>query len=214
MRRALLSLCLAGALAAPARAQLARTLTADLGAGSVRSVITGSSGATGTLTGMAVSGSGALHFGSVILGGTYLQGRIIPDTGTAAARDLVEAGVTLAVRPVAWAALGGGAIVRGYVMPSGTERWVLGVVRARVEGAILAPVIRTHVELWRALSTEVNVGPGGGSAMGGEAGLTVRLPQSRFWGRLVYAIDRASVEDGSRAETLERVGIAIGYGGR
>jgi hypothetical protein len=49
--------------------------------------------------------------------------------------------------------------------------------------------------------------------MGGEAGLTLRLPQSAFWGRLVYAIDRAELKDGSRAETFERLAISVGYGG-
>ena len=213
MRRALLAVCLAGALAEPARAQLARTLAGGLGAGSVRSVVSDAAGTTGTLTGVAVGGGGSLHLGPVYLGGTYLQGRLLPDTGSSAARDLVEAGLTLAARPVTWLSLGGGLLVRGYIMPSGTERWILGVLRARAEGAILTPVIRTHVELWRAVSAEVNIGTGSGSAQGGEAGLTLRLPQTPFWGRLTYAIDRATIADGSRAETLERVAIAVGYGG-
>jgi len=56
------------------------------------------------------------------------------------------------------------------------------------------------------------VGTGSPAAQGGEVGLTVRLPRTPFWGRLTYAIDQATI--GSRTETLEAVGIAVGYGGR
>jgi len=90
---------------------------------------------------------------------------------------------------------------------------VLGVLRARAEGVILVPVIHTHAELWRAVSTQINIGTGSGSATGGEAGLTLHLPQSPFWGRIVYAIDRAELSDGSRAETFERISFSVGYGG-
>ena len=214
MRTGLIAMFLGGALAAPASAQLARTVTADLGAASVRSLVSGTAGPAEALTGMAVGGGASLRLGPMVLGGTYLQGRLLPDTGAAAARDLIEAGLTLAVRPVSWLSVGGGALVRGYVQSSGTERWVLGVLRARAEGAILTPVIRTHVELWHAVSADVNVGAETGGAQGGEAGLTLRLPQAPIWGRLTYAIDRASLGDGSRAETLERIAIAVGFGGR
>ena len=213
MRRALLAALCAAALAAPAQAQLARRVTGELGAGSVRNVITDGAGNSGTLTGAAAFGNASLHLGVVTLGGTYLQGRITPDTGSGTARDVVEAGATLAVHPIAWLAVGAGVLARGYIMPAGTERWVLGVLRVRAEGAILTPVLRTHAEVWRAVSTDINIGPGGGNATGGEAGVTLRLPQTNFWGRLGYAIDRAELSDGSRTETFERITFSVGYGG-
>jgi len=213
VRRALPAVLLAAGLAAPARAQLARTVSADLGAGSVRTVVTDSAGGSGRLSGAAALGSVSVRWGRVAIGGYYLQGQVSPDTGSGDPRDVVEAGGGLTVQPLAWLAVGGGVQARAYIMPAGTQRWVLGVVRARAEGMLLVPVLRTHAELWRALSTDVNVGPGGGSAMGGEAGLTVRLAQAPFWGRLVYSIDRAEVSGGSRAETFERLSFSVGYGG-
>ncbi len=214
MRRTLLAALAAAALAAPAHAQLARRVTADVGAGSIRSVVTDGSGASGTLSGAAAFGSGALHVGPVTLIGTYLQGQVTPDTGAGASRDVVEAGLTLAARPVRWLTVGAGVHSRGFILPAGTERWVWSVLRARAEGTIVAPFMRTHAEVWRAVSTDVNIGAGSGSGMGGEAGLTLRLPQAPFWGRLVYAIDRAELSDGTRAETFERLALSVGYGGR
>jgi hypothetical protein len=213
VRRALLGTILATVVATPAPAQLARRLTADVGAGSLRSVVSDGAGVTGTLSGAAAFGSGAVRLGPVTVVGSYLQGQVTPDTGSGASRDVVEAGLAIAARPVGWLALGGGVLARAYILPSGTERWVWGVLRARAEGSIVAPVIRTHAEVWRAVSTDINIGTGSGSAMGGAAGLTLRLPQAPFWGRLVYAIDRAELSDGTRAETFERLAISVGYGG-
>lgn len=213
MRRALAAAALLAVMAAPARAQLARRLAADIGAGSIRSVVTLGSGASGTMSGAAAFGNAAVHVGPILVAGTYLQGQVTPDTGAGTSRDVVEAGLTVAGRPVPWLTVGGGVLARAFILPSGTERWVLVPLRVRAEGAIVAPIVRTHAEVWRALSASVNIGSESGSAMGGEAGLTLRLPQSSFWGRLVYAVDRLELGDGSRAETFERLAISVGYGG-
>ena len=192
-------------------AQVTRALAVGIGGVATRYVGT-DAGVQEALSGVALAGGGALAIGPASLEGWYLEGRLLPDSGAPPARDLVEGAILLAVRPVRWVAVKGGAHLRAYVLPAGTERWVFGEVRVRADGALVGPTVRAYVEVWRALTTDANVGTGSPAAQGGEVGLAVRLPRTPFWGRLTYAIDQATI--GSRTETLEAVGIAVGYGGR
>jgi hypothetical protein len=207
--RALAAVGLASLLVRVAQAQVPHRAGVDGGAFAVRYAASGA-GAAEALSGVALRGAASLKLGPVRLEGWYLQGHLQPDSGTTTARDLVQGAAFLAYAPLRWLTFKGGADVRAYVAPSGTERWVLGQLRARAEGPLVGTTVRTHVEVWRALSASVNTGQGSASAQGGEVGLTLRWLRVPVWTRLTYGIDQATI--GNRTETLEQFGVAFGYG--
>ncbi|MFI5280904.1 MAG: hypothetical protein ACHQU1_10430 [Gemmatimonadales bacterium] len=200
--------CLATARPLAAQAWRALELSAGATAARFRSTAPGNAGAS---SGVVAGGDGRILIGPVSLHGWYLEGRLAPDTGTTT-RDLVDAGLLLAVRPTPWAVLAAGPHLRAYVLPAGTERWVLWEGRARVEESIIAGTVRAHVELRAAISGTVN-GQKADAARGGEAGITARFPRSLLWARLTYTIDHAQLVP-SGTETLEGVTLTVGLGGR
>lgn len=197
----------------PLAAQVARHVAVGLGATHMRLRNTTAASGTEVSSGVAVGGGGMIHTGHAALEASYLQARLVADTGSASARDLVEGSVQLVVRPTVWLALGGGPHIRAYVTPGGTERWVLWEARARFEGALVSRLVWTDLELWRALAADVNIGSGSRTAQGGEVRLTVRLPQAPVWARLSYRIDQAKNGGGAGIETLEGIGVSLGVGG-
>jgi hypothetical protein len=199
-------------LAPRLEAQLARYLATGFSASQVRYVLDEPPGASERLSGVAVGGGATLTVGRLALEAGYLQARLLPDSASPAARDLVEGTLLLSVTPVRWFALKGGAHIITTVTPVLTRRWVMNEVRARLEGSLVGRTIRTHVEYRRAVTVDVNVGQGSKSVQGGEVGLTLRLARAPFWGRISYSIGQASV--GPRSETLETIGVAAGFGGR
>jgi hypothetical protein len=203
---------LVAALAMPPalHAQLANVVSLGAG-GSAARLQVDASGTTTLLSGITAFGSGRLGGRRFGLEGAYRQGSLTPDAGTGAAQDIVELRVLATARPLAWLQAGVGPHLRAYVVPGSTSRWVFIEGRVRAEGFVLSEVLRTHVELWAALSAKSNSG-GSGSARGGEAGLTVRMPRSPVWARISYAIDRAAQSASGRVETLEDISLSIGFG--
>jgi len=209
------------ALAAPAvaRSQVRPTLAfrGDAGFVWVRSDSAAAGGGGGgagavRLRGPVLGGEGRLVFNGFAIGVSLLSGTLqAADQGTAK-RDLVEGRLVVAARPVPWLEMSVGPFVRAYVTDSVNERWVFWQARARVEAPIVTASLTSYVELWRALSSEVNLVAGAGRVQGGEAGVVYRPPQRPYWLRLAYRVDDAAVRAGG-SETLEAVSLAVGVGG-
>jgi hypothetical protein len=199
--------------ARPLAGQLPRYLGADLGI-SRPQFQSASPGGGERLSGLVVGGRVRLVLRPVSLDLSYSQGRLTADTGSAAARDLVEGSLFLTARPLPWLALKVGPHLRAYAAPGGTERWVLWEVRAHADAPIVEGEWLAYAEAWVAAASTVNVSPGAAGAHGAEAGLTVRLPRSPLWGRLAYVVDQARLANDARTESLQAVVLSVGVGGR
>src|SRR6059036_847463 len=78
------------------------------------------------------------------------------DQGTAK-RDLIEGRLLVAARPLPWLEMSVGPFVRAYVTDAVTERWVFWQARARADAPIVTSGLTSYVELWRAVSSQVNL---------------------------------------------------------
>jgi hypothetical protein len=194
------------AVAAPGAAQVAPAGAFTFERTRVRSELPGG---TSELTGPVFGGQAALEFGRVGLDARYVQGSLTP-AGGGAGFDLIEGRVRLAVRPLDWLALSTGPHARSYGLVSGTQRWVFWEVGARAASAFIGQAARGYVEVWRAVSTSVNVPEPFDHAQGGEAGMLVHLAGNPFELRLAYRIDHAVLGGGTRRETVEGVVVAVG----
>jgi hypothetical protein len=129
-------------------------------------------------------------------------------------RDLIEGRLVVAARPVPWLEMSLGPFVRAYVTDSITERWLFWQARARFEAPIVTASLTSYVELWRALSSEVNLVAGAGRVQGGEAGVVYRPPRRPYLVRLAYRMDDAAVRGvATGSETLESISVAVIVGG-
>src|SRR5206468_12109485 len=97
----------------------------------------GLGGGGGGPGGPGLGGGGRVALHGLALAVGLLEGRLQP-VSAAGPRDLIEARVSLAARPVPWLEMSAGPVVRAYVTDSITERWVLWQARARVEAPIVA----------------------------------------------------------------------------
>jgi len=208
-----LPLLLACLPARPLVAQIPRYVGLDLQISRPR-FQSASAGGGEVLTGLVAGGRLRIVLRPVSLDLSYSQGRLTADTGSAAARDIVEGSLFFVVRPVPWLALKAGPHLRAYAAPGGTERWVLWEGRAHADAPLLEGGWRAYGELWVAVASSVNVDPGAEGARGAEVGLTVKLPQSPLWGRLAYLVDQARLKNDARTESVQSVIVAIGFGGR
>jgi len=173
--------------------------TAPAGAGAIR------------LRGPVLGGEGRLVFNGFSVGLGLSSGTLkAADQGTAK-RDLIEGRLLVAARPLPWLEMSVGPFVRAYVTDVVTERWVFWQARARADAPIVTSGLTSYVELWRAVSSQVNLVAGAGRVQGGEAGVVYRPPQRPYWVRLAYRVDDAVVRAGG-SETLEAVSLAIGVG--
>jgi len=163
------------------------------------------------LRGPVLGGEGRLVFNQFAVGVGLLSGTLQMADQTVK-RDLIEGRLVVAARPLPWLEMSVGPFVRAYVTDSVTERWVFWQARARVDAPIVTASLTSYVELWRALSSDVNLVAGAGRVQGGEAGVVYRPPQRPYWVRLAYRLDDAAVRAGG-SETLEAVSLAIGVGG-
>lgn len=197
-------------LAATAREVVAQTFHATVG-GSVVSVRVRSRlpGNTRAWNGAAFGGEGSLGVGRVLLAASYWQGTVNPDGGTEPSRDLVEGSAMLGVRLLNGLTLAGGPRARTYLFAGGTQRWLFWELRARAAGRFIGSAVSGHAELWRALSSDVNVLERLDHAQGGEAGMTVHVSRL-VEARLAYRIDHAVLGGGSRVETVD--GLVVGLG--
>jgi len=117
-------------------------------------------------------------------------------------RDLIEGRLVVAARPVPWLEMSVGPFVRAYVTDSVTERWVFWQARARVEAPIVTTSLTSYVELWRALSSDVNLVAGAGRVQEAEAGVVYRPPQRHVLAASFLSLDDAPV----RARGSENAG--------
>lgn len=181
-----------------------RRVTAT-GAGLVVSVRanSGAGGALPPASGTVLGVSGSLRFDRFELGLRYLQGSL--DT-----RDLVEGAAALRFTTTSWLALHAGPQIRRYTMPAGAERWVTWQLGARAEVPIVGSSVHGHAMFWQGLGLSVNVPPGSGSARGGELGVTIAVPNEPFWFGLAYRGDKAAVNNSSRRETVNALGLTVG----
>jgi hypothetical protein len=201
--------------ARPLPAQAPRTVEAEAEVSRARFRSTAPDG-TDALSGL-VLGIRARLTGTLIgAEASYAQGRLTAAAGSGPSRSLANGSVFLTTRPKPWLTLKAGPELRAYAAPGGTERWVLWEFRARAEAPIVSAqlTLRAHVELWSALAASVNADPGASGARGGQAGMVMRLPRSRVWLRLSYAVDEERMKSGARTEALETVALTVGLGGR
>lgn len=158
--------------------------------------------------GPVLAGEGRVTLQGLSLTASLLEGRLQSVT-SGTPRDLVEARVAIAGRPVPWLELAAGPVVRAYVADSTTERWVFWQARARVDAPIVVASLTSYVELWRTFSSQVNLATPAGRVQGGEAGVVYQLPRNPVWVRLGYRIDDAAV-GAVGSETLEAITFAVG----
>lgn len=202
------------AIAVLATPLAAQTLHGSLafGGGSVRS--TSLLGSTEeALQGIVVGGEARLRVGRVWVDGAYREGSIktTDDTET---RDYADGHMFLRVETFPGVVASVGPHARAYITNTGTQRWLFWSVRLRGERALIAPAIAGYIELWHSLGANVNVSETFDRATGGDVGMTVRLPRSKFWGRIGYDIERAWLSGSARKETVEGVSLVLGFGSR
>ena len=177
------------------------------------SAAVGTAGAA-RLRGPVLGGEGRLVFNGFAVG-LGLSSGTLQTADQAVKRDLIEGRLVVSARPLPWLEMSVGPFVRAYVTDSVTERWVFWQARARVDAPIVTASLTSYVELWRALSSQVNLVAGAGRVQGGEAGVVYRPPQRPFSLRLTYRMDDAVVgRGGSGSETLEAISLAIIVGER
>ena len=182
--------------------------SAALGGGWVRTVsLLGSS--EDALHGVVVGGEGRIRVGRFMIDGAYREGGLstYDDSET---RDYAEGHLLVRIATLPGVELGIGPHARAFITATGTQRWLFWSLRVRGERSLIAPAVAGYVELWRSLSAKVNVSEAFDKANGGEVGMKVRFSRSLFWGRVGYQIERAWL--GSRRETVEGLGIVVGYG--
>ena len=207
-RAASLALC-AAAFAAPLTGQRLRASLAGW-AMTVRLHSDGAAGVgtTDELSGAALGGEGRLLAGRWQLGLGYLQGSLKPQSGSAAERDIVEGGVVLGFRAAGWLTLRSGLRTRAYVLTGGTQRWVFWSLGARAARPFIGSAVDGYLELWRAVSANVNAPQPLDHAQGGEVGMLAHLSRAPLDVRLSYRIDHAVLGGGARKDTVD--GLIVG----
>jgi hypothetical protein len=176
------------------------------------SAVVGASGPA-RMHGPVLGGEGRVLFNGFAVGVGLLSGTLQAADQTVK-RDLIEGRLVVAARPLPWLEMSIGPFVRAYITDTSTERWVFWQARARVDAPIVATSLTSYLELWRALSSEVNLVTGAGRMQGGEAGLMYRPPQRPYRLRLAYRLDDAAVGGGRRgSQTLEAISVSVIVGG-
>jgi len=170
-------------------------------------------GGPARMHGPVLGGEGRVLFNGFAVGVGLLSGTLQAADQTVK-RDLIEGRLVVAARPLPWLEMSIGPFVRAYITDTSTERWVFWQARARVDAPIVAASLTSYLELWRALSSEVNLVTGAGRMQGGEAGLVYRPPQRPYRLRLAYRLDDAAVGGGRRgSQTLEAISVSVIVGG-
>ena len=162
-----------------------------------------------SLRGPGFGGEGRITVNGLLFGLGLLEGQLKPaGSGTAPPLDLVQATAFVGGRVLPWLELTAGPVVRAYVTDSTTERWVFWQARARFDAPIVVGQLGTYLEVWRALSSQVNLPTAAGRIQGGEAGVMFQPPQQRLWLRLSYRMDDALLGGGN--ETMEAITLSGG----
>jgi hypothetical protein len=200
------------ALAVPLAAQTPLQASAAIGGGWERSVsLLGTTSAT-VLKGLVLGGEASARVGRVTIDGAYRQGTLDNSEGSDS-RQYAEGHLRVMVATVPGLLVGFGPHARAYITNTGTQRWLFWALRVRGEQNIIGSTFSGYVEFWRSLTATVNVSESFDKATGGDVGMLVRFPESRFWGRVGYGIERAwLVGTDSRRETVEGLSLVLGYG--
>lgn len=196
------------------RAQTANWFTAGAGATAIRLQSSFATGASSDVSGIAVGASGGVEFGRVALALGYWQGGLDAAPPGTQKQDVMDGYALLVLRATPWLKVKGGAEARSYVTAAGTEHLMFWQARLRAERTIVDPSVRGHIEIWRALSTEVNTPVTVDRAQGGEVGVTLLRALGPLWARLAYGIDDVRLVGSARRQTLEALALTVGYGGR
>lgn len=206
LRRVLVALAMAGTPALLGAQQFSPfTIGADYTSLSVtRDVATSQ-----LLTGPALGAKATVAFRRFELEGRYAEAALTPDAlSSTGDEDYVDARIIARVQIIPGISLGAGPHLRAFVTPSGTSRWSRIEVHARFEGELIAGLAQLRVDTWYAASAESNVQGGGNGAVGGEAGMLIRIPRTPTSLYVGYAADRATfVTEGS--EFVEGVRVAL-----
>lgn len=161
------------------------------------------------LEGSVLGAKASFSFRRLQIEGRYAEGSIVP-SGIIGAEDekYVDALAIARVRVGPYLSLGAGPHLRAFVTPAGTARWSRIELHARTEGELINGLARVRVDAWFAASASANVQEGGKGAMGGEAGLLVRIPNTPTALHLMYTADRATFANGG-SEFVEGVRIGL-----
>ncbi len=128
--------------------------------------------------------------------------------------DFAEGEALIGFRPVPWLAVRTGPHVRSNITAQGTERWFFWEGRLVAEATVLAPALRSYLEITRVLVADVNVQDQFDNGTGIEAGFELASWDLPLWARLAYRLERGSLAGGSRLETVEQLIISLGYQAR
>jgi hypothetical protein len=139
----------------------------------------------------------------------YGQGHVTADTGTVMARDVAEGEALLGYTARPWLTLWLGPHPRTYGTTFGDQRWLFWSGRVSARGSLFPGRVDTFVELWQGFAGRVSRPASSASGRGGEAGLQLRHPSGRLWGRFAYRVEQGRV--GARRETVEAVTVTVGY---
>jgi hypothetical protein len=163
------------------------------------------------LEGSVLGAKASVSFRRLQLEGRYTEGSLVP-SGIIGAEDekYVDALVIARVSVSPYLSLGAGPHLRAFVTPSGTARWSRMELHARTEGELINGLARVRIDAWFAASANANVQTGGTGAMGGEAGLVLRIPNTPTALHVMYTADRATFANGG-SEFVEgiRVGLVL-----
>lgn len=161
------------------------------------------------LEGSVLGAEASLAFRRLRLEARYAEGSLVP-SGALGTEDekYVDARVIarVSVKPYLW--LGAGPHLRAFVTPTGTSRWSRFELHARTEGELITGLAHVRVDAWVAPSATANVQGGGSGAMGGEAGLILRIPNTPTALHLMYTADRGTFANGG-SEFVEGVRIGL-----
>jgi hypothetical protein len=163
------------------------------------------------LEGSVLGARASLSFRRLQLEGRYAEGSLVP-SGVLGAEDekYVDALVIARVNLNSYLSFGAGPHLRAFVTPAGTARWSRIEIHARTEGDLINGLARVRIDAWLAPSANSNVQGGGSGAMGGEAGLLLRIPNTPTALHVMYTADRATFANGG-SEFVEgiRVGLVL-----
>lgn len=208
-RRVRVVLVLAAVVLAPDRVAAQSRFGGELrGLVSVSALERTQSGIAAELDGTLIGGGAAVRFAFLELRGRYLQGTVEQEGGTTA-QDLVDGDLQLRVRPVRFLSIGFGPHARSYV-EAGTERWLVWQARAGLDVWLVPNVVRGALDLALGLGGNVNSGAEFGAGRGVTGGLELRVPGTPIFVGVGYSLDRLSLRDDTRVDTVEQFLVRAG----